>query len=121
MCGDTSERKSHKIDHIAASQRILPAVKTCGFLPRDEICDTDHRSGFVIWDAEILFGPDIDDLTSPEKRKLILVHPDRVNKYREYVREHFKEQKLGEALQDLQFRANKHGRWTKKWKRSTTN
>ena len=85
MCGDTSERKCHKIDHIAVSQRILPAVKTCGFLPRDEICDTDHRSGFVIWDAELLFGPDIDDLTAPEKRKLILAYPDRFNKYREYV------------------------------------
>ena len=66
MCGDTSERKYHKIDHIAVSQRILPAVKKCGFLPRDEICDTDHRSGFVLWNSKELLGPE-DDLTPPEK------------------------------------------------------
>ena len=118
MCGDTSEKKRHKIDHIAVSQKILPVVKSCGFLPRDEICDTDHRSGFVMWDADELFGPDIDDLTAPEKRKLILAYPDRVNKYKEYVKDKFEEQKLGKALSALQYKASKHG-WTKKWKIST--
>ena len=120
MFKDTSEKKSHKIDHIAVSHKILPAVKKCGFLPRDEICDTDHRSRFAIWETEELFGPDTDDLTAPEKRKLILAYPDRVNKYKDYFQERFKEQKLGKTLSDLQHKAKQHGKWTKKWKISTT-
>ena len=113
MCGDTSEKKCHKIDHIAVSQKILPAVKACSFLPRDEIYDTEHRSGFVLWDSEELFGSDINDLTALEKRKLILAYPDRVNKYREYFKEKFKKQKQGKALRDLQYKAKQHGKWTK--------
>ena len=79
------QEKCHKIDHGAVSNKILPVVKACGFLPRDDICDTDHQSGFDIWDSEELFGPDLEDLTAPEKRKLILAYPDRVNKYKNYL------------------------------------
>ena len=31
LCGDTSNKKVHKIDHVAATESILPAVKECGF------------------------------------------------------------------------------------------
>ena len=120
MCGDTSERKYHKIDHVAVSQKILPAVKKCGFLPRDEICDTDHRSGFVLWDSAELLGPE-DDLTPPEKRKLILAYPDRVNKYKEFVLGKFREQKLSQALKDLQHRVHQKGTWTKKMEKKYNN
>ena len=116
MCGDTSERKYHKKDHITVSQKILPAVKACGFLPRDKICDTDHRSGFVLWDSSKLLGPE-DDLTPPEKRKLILAYPDRVNKYKDCILEKFREQNLTKALKDLQYRAHRKGAWTKKMKK----
>ena len=30
-CGNTSDKKNHKIDHIAVSEAILPAAKRCGF------------------------------------------------------------------------------------------
>ena len=111
-CGNTSDKKNHKIDHIAVSEAILPAVLRYGFFPFDEICDTDHRSGYVLWDTELIFGVEPDDLTSPERRKLILAYPDRVDKYKSYVMEKFKELNLLKSLSNLTNRAMKKESWT---------
>ena len=84
-CGSTSDKKNHKIDHIAVSEEILPAAIRSGFFPFDEIYDTDHRSGYVLWDTVGLFGVEPDDQTSRDRQQLLLAYPDRVDKYRDYV------------------------------------
>ena len=119
-CGDTSNHKSHKIDHIGVSDNLLPAIISCGFLPWNDIVFSDHRSGFLKWDGKILFGDTLDDSTAPTSRKLLLCYPERVKKYRTYVEEKFTEQKLFKALDKLIYRVNKKGSWTKKWSRNTT-
>ena len=42
LCGDTSNKKVHKIYHVAATESILPAVKECGFFKWNEIIHSDH-------------------------------------------------------------------------------
>ena len=110
--GNPNDKKNHNIDHIAVSEAILPPVKRCGLFPFDEICDTDHRRGYVLWDMELLFGLEPDDLNTLERRKLILAYPDRVDKYRSYVLAKFKELKLLKALTALTHKARRKGIWT---------
>ena len=110
--GNTSDKKNHNIDHIAVSEAILPPVKRCGLCPFDEICDTDHRRGYVLWDMELLFGVKPDNLTTPERRELVLAYADRVDKYRLYVLEKFKELKLLKALTTLTHKARRKVIWT---------
>ena len=59
-----------------------------------------------------MFGVEPDDLTTPERSKLILAYPDRVDKYRSYVLEKFKELKLLKALTTLTHMARRKGIWT---------
>ena len=120
-CGDTSNHKSHKIDYIGVSDNLLPAIISCGFLPWNDIMFSDHRVGFLKWDRKLLFGDILDDATVPTSRKLLLCYPERVEKYRTYVEERFREQKLFQALDKLIYRVNKKGSWTKKMKRKYNN
>ena len=113
LCGDTSNKKVHKIDHVAATESILPAVKECGFFKWNEIIHSDHRTGFVTWDATQLFGEESDDLTKLAQRNCMLCYPDRVAKFKKYCMEEFEANFLFQALDKLIHSANKKGRWTK--------
>ena len=42
LCEDTSNKKVHKIDHVAATESILSAVKECGFFKWNERIHFDH-------------------------------------------------------------------------------
>ena len=112
LCGDTSIKKVHKIDHVAATENILPAVKECGFFKWNEIVHSDHRTGFVTWDAIKLFGEETDDLTKPAQRNCMLCYPDRVEKFKTYCINEFESHSLFQALDKLIHSVNKKGRWT---------
>ena len=82
--GDTSNKKLHKIDHLLVSQAIIPALTRSGFLPWGDVIASNHRTGFVDLQADILFG-NMDDPTSVSARKLNTKYPKRVNKYKTEV------------------------------------
>ena len=88
--GDTSNKELHKIYHLLVSQSIVPALTRSGFFPWGAVIASDHRTGFVDFQADLLFG-NMDDPTSSSSRKLNRKYPKRVEKYREEVLQKFKD------------------------------
>ena len=74
------------------SQSILPALIRSGFLPLGDVIASDHRTGFVDFQADILFGK-IDDPPSASARKLNTKYPKRVQKYKSEVLKKFMSRK----------------------------
>ena len=111
--GDTSNKKLHKIDHLLVSQSIVPALTISGFLPLGAVIASNHRTGFVDFQADLLFG-NMDDPTSSSSRKLNTKYPKRVEKYREEVLQKFKDRNLFHAMAKLSKKAKRRGTWTVK-------
>ena len=111
--GDTSNKKLHKIDHLLVSQPITPALIRSGFLPWGAVIASDHRTGFVDFQAEILFG-NMDDPTSTSARKLNTKYPKRVGKYKTEALQKFIDRKLLLSIEKLSKNAKRRGTWTKK-------
>ena len=59
--GDTSIKKSHKIDHLLVSSETPPSLQRLGFLPWNQVIESDHRAGFADFDASKLFGEEPQD------------------------------------------------------------
>ena len=114
VVGDTSSKKRHKIDHLLVSPDVLPSVVRSGFLPWGTVIESDHRTGFVDFDATLLFGQETSDSTSLSARKLHTKYAKRVLKYREEVLGAFKARGLFKSMRRLQHRAHRCGRWTPK-------
>ena len=104
--GDTSNKKLHKIDHLLVSQSITPALIRSGFLPWGDVIASDHRTGFVDFQADILFG-NMDDPTSSSARKLNTKYPKRVERYKEEVLQKFKDRNLFHAMETLSKKAKR--------------
>ena len=108
--GDTSRRKSKKIDHVLISHNLLPAVKHLGFLPWNQIMESDHHTGFVDFDDLGLFRENTEDPTHNSSRKLSTDYPDLIAKYLEILIAKIKH-KIQQALSELARIAQKCG-WT---------
>ena len=118
--GDTSRRSTKKIDHVLISPSLLKAVKHSGFLPWNQIMESDHRTGFVDFDAESLFGKDTDDPTSAYARRLSTDYPEAIEKYLQLLNEKVSKSHIVSAIAKLNKRAQKHG-WTPNRERDYNN
>ena len=67
--GDTSSKKSHKINHLLVSPDVLPTIIRSGFLPWGTPFDSDHRTGFDNFSANLLFRKKDSDTTALSARK----------------------------------------------------
>ena len=77
--GDTSRRKpTEKIDHVLISPKLLLAVKHSGFLPWNQIMESDHRTGFVDFDKNQLLGENTEDPTHNTSQKLSTNYPESI-------------------------------------------
>ena len=99
--GDTVIKKSHKIDHLLVSPEILPALHRSGFLPWNQVIESDHRTGFVDFDATELLGEEPQDTKNYDSRKLHTKFQKRVEKYKAQVLEKFKGKNIYKAVGKL--------------------
>lgn len=70
VMGDTSRRSNTKIDRVLISPDLQAAVKHSGFLPWNQIMESDHRTGFVDFDEIELFGENTENATNNATRQL---------------------------------------------------
>ena len=110
--GDTSRKNSKKIDHILVSANVLPAIQHSGFLPWNKIMESDHRTGYVDFDALTLFG-NTDDLTHSASRKLTTDYPEAMEEYLKHLQKGFVDRKVLSTLERIVYKAKKNG-WTTK-------
>ena len=118
--GDTSRRNTKKIDHVIVSPNLIHAVKHSGFLPWNQIMESDHRTGFVDFDEVALFGDNTEDPTHNATRKLSTDYPESIIKYLEIMNKKIKSKKIEKSLSELVRKAGVNG-WTKKREREYNN
>ena len=114
--GDTSRRSTKKIDHVLISHNLIPAVKHSGFLPWNQIIESDHRIGFVDFDENKLFGENMEDPTHLVSRKLSTDYPELIEKYLKILNEKVTQNNIEKSVSALIQKARRHG-WTKKRER----
>ena len=100
--GDTSRKINTKIDHVLISPDLQAAVKHPGFLPWNQVMETDHRTGFVDFDEIELFGENTEDKTYNASRKLSTDYPYLIDKYLQLLRTKTKTRKLAKSITRLQ-------------------
>ena len=106
--GDTSRKNAKKIDHVLVSENVLPAIQHSGFLPWNAIMESDHRTGFVDFDALTLFG-NSDDLTHTATRKLTTDYPEAMEEYLTHLQKGFADRNVLSALSRIVLLAKKMG------------
>ena len=82
--GDTSTKNAKKIDHILVSVNVLPAIQHSSFLPWKKIMESDHRTGYVDFDALTLFG-NTHNLTHLASQKLKTDYPEAMEEYLKHL------------------------------------
>ena len=111
--GDRSRRNTKKIDHVLITPNLLPVVKHSGFLPWNQIMESDHCMGFIDFDDIELFGENTEDPTNNSSRKLSTDYPESIVKYLEIMNNKIKKQEIQKALSELARKAA-YKKWTDK-------
>ena len=94
------------------SQDVLLSVKRSRFLPWGAVIASDHRTGFIDLDTEMLFG-NIEDSTHSSSRTLHTKYPKRTKTYKEEVLEKFRKDRLFKEMRNLRDLAKRRGRCSK--------
>ena len=103
--GDTSRKNAKKIDHVLVSANVLPAIQHSGFLPWNTIMESNHRTGYIDFDALTLFG-NTDDLTHLASQKLTTGYPEVMEEYLKHIHEGFADRKLFSTFKRIVYKAN---------------
>eukprot|EP00980_Cylindrotheca_fusiformis_P031495 scaffold26462_cov166-Cylindrotheca_fusiformis.AAC.1 len=74
-------RGSTRLDFVLLSSDLIPAVKSCGYLPYHSHFRTDHRFAFVDFDKAELLGTATSKLASHTFREFTSKDPKMVEKY----------------------------------------
>ena len=113
--GDISRRNTKKIDHVLISHNLILTVKHLGFLPWNQIMESDHRTGFLDFDENELFGKITEDPTHSASRKLSTDYPELIDKYLKILNKKVTQNNIEKSVSVLITKA-RHG-WTKKRER----
>jgi hypothetical protein len=62
----TYQRGHRRLGYILCTSELLPALTTCGTLPFKQLSASDHRTVFVDFDTNLLFGSLPSELAPPQ-------------------------------------------------------
>ena len=101
IIGDTSRTSNTKIDHVLISTELQSAVKYSGFLPWNQVMESDHRTVFVDFDKLELLGENTQDLTHNTTRQLSTDYPESIDNYLIILKTKIKSCNLSKAIHRL--------------------
>jgi hypothetical protein len=62
----TYQRGHHRLDYILCTSSLLPVVTACGILPFKLLSESNHRTVYVDFDTQLLFGSLLSELPPPK-------------------------------------------------------
>ena len=98
----TYSRGSKHIDYISCTSNLIPAVKCCGVEPFNEHIFSDHRSMFVDWNEDILFGSNAPTMLNKSFRRLQSTNIEAKGEYIIRLHEYFDKHSIFERLSYLE-------------------
>lgn len=91
---------------------LIHTIERLGWYEYNCIALTDHRAGYIDFNADLLFLNKITNITHRANRTLLLRYSKRVEKYVTKLTYLFKDQKLLQAITKLETQARELDTWT---------
>ena len=98
----TYSRGSKRIDYIFCSSNLIPAIRSCGIEPFNKHILSDHRSLFVDWKEDTLFGSQAPLVTAKQFRRLQSTNLEAKGEYLLRLCTYFDKHNVFKRLSDLE-------------------